>query len=140
MPMKVLGLYLDAETVLGDPQYLDALQAQLGLTMVIVVPGQQTGFGISLPDDLVALNPLGTSSSFAGPGFTWGPDDTGLRRAIEELRRRNLSVWLSGNYAFTPAGAYPALEAVDMLGRSLSQRPRRHLALEQKWLEYCPPK
>lgn len=113
---KFVGLYLEADTIRRDPAYLDALQADIGLTLVSL------SGSVRLSDAVVKLNPLGgvererrlvdlsarrlDGTPFVGeeaggpivgafPGFDEVGDDLELGQAIAQCRDRGLGVWIT---------------------------------------------
>src|SRR5690348_5761389 len=111
---KLVGLYLEAETIQRDPGYLSALQADVGLSLISV------SGAVQLSDAVLRSNPLGTTErdrrlldlvtrrldgtpmtgeEHGGPGVGLFPgfeevgDDSALRQAIAHCRDRGIGVW-----------------------------------------------
>jgi hypothetical protein len=114
---QTVGLYLDTATILNNPGYLEALQEQLGLNLVIL------GFSGQLPQHVLDLSPydslpptdtglqqllarhidgrpsatsLESVRQTAGPHMHLGGSDAQLRQAIEQIQRLGIRVWLLG--------------------------------------------
>lgn len=86
VPGKMLiGCYASADQIVNNPKYIDALQNDLGVNMLIV------HHPIRIPEWLQAMNPLG-SRAFMHIGHTI--DDSLLTGAIEETHRRGMDFWL----------------------------------------------
>lgn len=124
---RLVGLYLQQETILRDPGYLDALQEEIGLTHVIVAgPVRHSEATLALnpfgrgdrPDRLFELavrrvdgSPLlyegDTAEARAGRrsdilfGILFTDDDAPCRRAIALCRERGLAFWARA-WGWTP--------------------------------------
>ncbi len=86
VPGKTLiGCYSSVDQILNQPRVIDALQEKLGVNMLIV------HHGITMPDWLKGMNPLGSSRFMHVPHVD---DDSPLVRAIEETHRRGMDFWL----------------------------------------------
>ncbi|MBC7235224.1 MAG: hypothetical protein H5T69_05240 [Chloroflexi bacterium] len=112
---RKIGIYSNADAVLGDPYYLETLQEKLGLNVVII------GFSGQLPAHVLRESPFdGTPPSpetvrallckhldgrpsakqldsvmgQVGPHVSAKGDDAALRRAIEAAHKMGLEVWL----------------------------------------------
>jgi hypothetical protein len=114
---KRVGIYLTADVVLKNPDYLTALQDQLGLNLVIM------GYSGELPEHILKESPFdGVPLSDAcmdtlvakhidgtpvdplefdqvrgsvGPGFGKGNDDA-YRRAIQVIHDAGMNMWIGG--------------------------------------------
>jgi hypothetical protein len=135
---KIVGLYTEAATLCHHAGYLERLQRDIGLNLVIV------GFSGCLPDRVLATTPYdgyppsdeclqallcrhldgapsATSLSHPrqarGPHIAAGGDDAELQAALAQAHRMGLSVWLLGGgwtvHDFDVAMFCPAKEAVN---------------------------
>ncbi len=134
----VVGLYTEAATICRHAGYLERLQQDIGLNLLIV------GFSGRLPDAVTATTPydgqppsddclqallcrhldgapsatrLSHLRQALGPHFYAGGDDGELRAALALARRMGLSVWLLGGgwtvHDFDVAMFCPAKESVN---------------------------
>ena len=113
---KRTGVYLSAQLVLDNPDYVEVLRDQIGLNLAIM------GFSGTLPEEVLARSPFdavpvsdecvaalysrhldGTPlqpeqepspRSMVGPAIHAGGDDDAYRKAIDLLRRAGLEVWM----------------------------------------------
>lgn len=112
-----LGLYLDARTIVDNPDYLKALRDQLGLNLVIV------GFTGEIPKEVLAQSPfdgippsaefmrsllctlingqpittkLDSVQKLVGPAVRAERDEGLMRQAIQAAHDIGLRVWLLG--------------------------------------------
>jgi hypothetical protein len=116
-PRRV-GIYLTAEIILRNPDYVNALRDRLGLNLVII------GFSGQLSKAMLAMSPfdgvplsdaclhslVGThldgqpvdTTEFelvrrsVGPSVRTGGDDAGFREAIQRVHDVGLEVWIGG--------------------------------------------
>ncbi len=127
---RTVGIYLNTRTVLQDPGYVDALQRDAGLNLVIL------SGGYTLTPEVAAQNPLGVPGK--GPGFSWDADGAPLNRAVEMLHERGIRAWLLLGAWHIGAERYPDLVARDVWGRRLTDyKPFPHCS-EQRSLTFCP--
>lgn len=83
---KLVGCYVGTTEILDEPKYMDALQKVLGVNAVIV-----SSPAIKMPDWLKEMNPL---KGKGWMGTSPVDDDSRLVKAIDEVHRRGLDVWL----------------------------------------------
>lgn len=127
---RVVGIYLSTQTVIDGPGYLDALQRDAGLNLVILMGGY------TLSPAATALNPL--PEERYGPGFGWDADGRPLERAIEMLHERGMRAWLLLGCWQIGGEKYPSLVARDMWGKPLTDYPPFPYCSEQRSLTFCP--
>jgi len=83
---KLVGYYSTMEEILGEPKYLDALQKQFGVNVLLCSPP------IKMPQWMRDLNPIGPNRTLVARAHT--DDDTDVFRAVEETHRRGMDFWL----------------------------------------------
>jgi len=128
--LPTIGIYLDTSTVVNDPAYVDALQRDAGLNLVILMGGY------TLSPAATALNPLREEGH--GPGFSWDADGRPLEQAIGILHERGIKAWLLFGCWQIGGEKYPNLVARDMLGKPLTDYPPFPYCSEQRSLTFCP--
>jgi hypothetical protein len=126
---KIVGLYWNASTHLGDPGYLDAAKSEIGLNRIIF------GGEYNLTSKTRGLNP---SKGGAAPGVTLVDDDTPLRKAIDEAHKRDIQVWAYAGGYHGGANQAPDLMVYDLTGKRMDEFPPRMYATEQNSLTLCP--
>jgi len=135
---KLVGLYTDSEVVARDPRYIEALQREIGLNLVILGSGLKGG-RYNLSPEVRALDPVARRGGGEPPGVQYGNDDSLLRLAIREAHRRGIRVWLLGaGWQYIGAERFPDMVSVDFSGRPVSETPEVPYAVEQYWLTFCP--
>ncbi len=125
---KIIGYYGSFHDLVNHPAYVDALQEELGVNLIIA------GAAIKLPKEIIEINPAPELGPNRGIGCSWTDDDSLLRRGIEEAHRRGMDVWLSFG------GVHHGLQArdlcvVDFEGRRLCDLPQTPYSV----YEYNPP-
>ena len=124
---KIVGYYGSFEDLVDHPAYVDALQEELGVNLVIA------GGPIRIPQEILDINPAPGHGS-EGIGCSWTEDDSLIHRGIEEAHRRGMEVWLG--YGGTHYGIRaPELCVVDFEGRRLCDLPQTPYSV----FEYNPP-
>jgi len=127
---RTVGIYLSTQTVVTDPGYLDALQRDAGLNLVILMGGY------TLSPEVAARNPLGVPGK--GPGFSWEADGSPLARAADVLHERGIRAWLLLGCWQIGAERHPDLVARDVWGRRLTDYQPFPYCSEQRSLTFCP--
>jgi hypothetical protein len=131
MAEKLVGLYFGAQTVLDDPGYVDALQKDAGLNLLLM------GGPFNLSQELRDTAPYVTPTGREGAGFGWSDDDSVLRKALEECRKRGIKTWVVIGGWHGGGENRPDYCVRDLWGRPLSEVPAPRCALE-KGLSVCP--
>ncbi len=126
---KVVGYYAEPDEVLDMPKFMDALQKDLGVNVIIM------NHPVTYPKDILELNPLRERDSYIGLGHT--EDDSDLRQCIEEVHRRGMDFWLyySGMHG---AERHKQWCAVDFNGIPFSDLAPLPYAVCQLLVTYCP--
>jgi hypothetical protein len=129
---NVVGLYGDPAAVVADPRYLDVARDEIGLNRIIF------GGSFNLSPEVRTLNPFPKDKALLAPGLNLTDDDTTLRRAIDEARKRDIQVWVLTSAYWAGAEHAPALMARDLTGRRMDEFPRLPYAHEQATHTFCP--
>ena len=123
--LNLVGAYLGPNIVVDRPDYMDRLQKELGLNMVIM----ETTIRVSA--ETAAMHPT-------EPGSGIEADDSVTLRAIEEVRTRGMAVWLLfGGWHGTMTEDRLDLEAKTLDGRSFLMTSKPRYAPEQPTV-VCP--
>jgi len=131
MTNKTVGLYCGADTIVKDPGYLDALQQDAGLNLIL------TGGAFNLSRELRESAPYVTPEGRQGAGLGWSDDDAVLHRAIELCHARGVAVWFVIGGWHGGGENHPDFCACDLWGRPMHALPRPKHALETG-LAVCP--
>ena len=113
---KLVGVYCSPGEVLNHPEYLDALQAVLGVNVVIL-----HGSGMRYPSEILRLAPFPPEKK-QWVGLPHAEDDTTINRAAEILHSRRMDMWISGSGHYD-LGNDDSLAPVDFNGTLLRIKP-----------------
>ncbi|MFC1607870.1 hypothetical protein ACFL47_07855, partial [Candidatus Latescibacterota bacterium] len=84
---KLVGCYCSTKEILDEPKYMDALQKELGVNVVICRSG------IKMPQWLKDMSPF-KNNVWMGMSPAKDDDDSPLLNAINEVHRRGMDFWL----------------------------------------------
>ena len=124
---KLVGMYGGPRTVIDHPDYVRALQQEIGLTHLI------TGGVPELSEATRALNPGGENAG--APGQNDGED---LRQAVGLAHEMGLKVWFCQGGWHGIGSRDPERCMVDMHQRPLTEVPLMPHAREQNCVACCP--
>lgn len=125
---KIVGYYGSFQDLLDHPAYIDALQKELGVNLVLA------GGPIRIPQEILDMNPAPGLGPNQSVGCSWSEDDSLMHRGIEEAHRRGMDVlnYMGGTHYGLRA---PELCVVDFEGRRLCDVPQTPYSV----FEYNPP-
>ncbi|RKY59336.1 MAG: hypothetical protein DRP95_05170, partial [Candidatus Latescibacterota bacterium] len=125
---KIVGYYGSFRDLVEHPAYIDALQKELGVNLIIA------SGPIKIPKEILDMNPAPGLGPNQGIGCSWTDDDSLVHRGIEEAHRRGMDIWLC--YGGVHYGLrVPKLCVVNFEGRRLCDLPQTPYSV----YEYNPP-
>lgn len=126
---KLVGYYSNPQEILEKPRFMDALQKQLGVNVILM------HHPLKYTPEILQLNPLKAEGGFIGNGYA--EDDSKLNKCIEEVHRRGMDFWLyfSGMHG---AEKHKKHCAVDFSGVPFSDLAPTPYAICQTLIAYCP--
>ncbi len=83
---KLVGCYMYSLEDILDGKYMDALQKELGVNVLLYSPP------IKCPQWFLEKNPIGPDRTLCARAHT--EDDTGVHRAVEAAHERGMDLWL----------------------------------------------
>ena len=128
---KFVGLYSGSDQVIGQPEYFDLLQREIGLTHLI-------GFGdYQLSPEVWERNPMPPGGEAFAPS-RGSDDDEPMRQAISMAHDKGLAILVCSSGWHGGGDRYAEMCMKDMHGRPISEAPDLRYAREQYSMAYCP--
>ena len=124
---RLVGYYIPTADILDKPDYIDTLQKQFGVNMLI------SSHPLTYTREILEKNPL-QGKGYICQGYT--EDDSLLRKAIDETHRRGMDFWLM-YYGIHGAEKFPEWSARDFNNVPLGELAPIPYASEQSQIAYC---